>query len=81
MDFSNSVILPREDFIELQENALTPLSAGQRIAGTVQTTIIFGALTAASVAGVYGWAKIMDWLEERRFQRTMRKNAQTTTTR
>lgn len=77
MDLSNSVIIPREDFFELQAEALTPLSAGQRIAGTIQTTVIFGAMSAASVAGVWGWVKATDWLEERRFQRAMRKNAQT----
>lgn len=77
MDLSNSVILPREDFYELQTSALAPMSTGQRIAGTIQTTVIFGAMTGVAVATVWSWAKATDWLEERQFQRAIRKNAQT----
>lgn len=75
MELSNSVILPREDFVELQTAAWsqTPASAKDRIAGTVQTTIIFGAMAAAVTAGTWGWAKAVDWREERAFQRRQRE--------
>lgn len=76
MDFNNSVIMPREDFLEMQAvawNQPTP-SGKERVAQTAQTTLIFAAMSGAVVAGSYGWAKAMDWLDEKRFQRKMREN-------
>lgn len=81
MDLSNSVIMPREDFYELQASACTPATTSQRIAGTIQTAVIFGSLSAAFTAGVWSWAKAVDWLEERQLQRKMRPRTQPTTPR
>jgi len=75
MDLSNHVIVPREDFIELQEvayNQPTP-SLGERAASTAQTTLVFAGIAAALTAGSYGWAKAMDWREERQLRRHMAK--------
>lgn len=69
MDLSNSVILPREDFYELQATANQPQSLGERLAGTAQTTVVFTVLVGAVTAGSFGVAKAVDWLEQRRFKR------------
>lgn len=74
-DFSNSVIMPREDFIELTavayDNSHVP-TLGERVAQTTQTTAIFGGMTLAVVGASWGWAKAMDWLEERNYKRKIR---------
>lgn len=71
MNLENSVILPREDFVELQEAAWaqTPATTGERVASTVQTTIICFAAAAAVTAGTWGWAKACDWKDERTLAR------------
>lgn len=71
MDFSNSVIMPREDFIELQTAAWDqlPLSVKDRVATTIQTTSICLGIATAVVAGTWGWAKAMDWLDQRTHDR------------
>ena len=71
MDFSNSVILPREDFVELQTAAWdqTPPTASERAASILHTTILVGSIAGAVTAGTWGWAKAVDWLEERRIKR------------
>lgn len=75
-DLSNSVIMPREDFIELStaafDNSHVP-SVGERVGTTVQTTMVFAGIAAAVTAGSWGWAKAMEFLEEKRFQREMAK--------
>lgn len=73
-DFSNSVIMPREDFIELSTAAFDnhhtpPLS--ERAASTAQTTFIFAAMAAAVTAGSWGWAKAVDWREKQAHERKM----------
>lgn len=68
---NESVIMPREDFLELSEaawNQPTP-TLGERAATTVQTTLVFAGMAAAVTAGTYGWAKAIDWLEMRRAAR------------
>lgn len=72
---SNSVIMPREDFIELSEaawNQPTP-SAGERVAGTLQTTVVCAALAGMVAGASWGWATAAEWLEEKRFQRELRR--------
>lgn len=67
MDLSNSVILPREDFAELQETAWTqtPTSASQRVASTIQTSLVIAGLAAGASVSMWVWVKAMDWREER----------------
>jgi len=70
-DLSNSVIIPREDFLELQASAYNPndTTLKTRAATTVQTTLVFAGMAGAMTAGTWGWAKAMDWLEMRRLAR------------
>ena len=78
--FDNHVILPREDFIELQASAMESPTIPDRIATSVQTTLALGALAGAWVGGAWGTAKALDWLEERRAKRDAEKqNAKHTT--
>lgn len=67
------VALPREDYIELTSAAYdqTPATVGERVGSTVQTTAMVLGLSAAVTAGTWGWAKAVDWLEERRLRRTL----------
>lgn len=71
MNLENSVILPREDFVELQEAAwaMPSTTPGERVASTVQTSIICFAVAAAVTAGTWGWAKACDWKDERALAR------------
>lgn len=71
MNLENSVILPREDFVELQEAAWAQPTAtlGNRVASTLQTTIICFSAAAAVTAGTWGWAKACDWKDERALAR------------
>jgi hypothetical protein len=68
------VVLPREDFLELQEAAMTavPLSGKDRLGSVLQTTAVFTGIAVAFTASVWGWVKAKDWLEERNFQRRVR---------
>lgn len=69
----NSVILPREVFEEMQEGFQTPPTATERLANTTQATVVFAAAAFAFAGATWGWARAMDWLEERNFQRRMRE--------
>lgn len=73
-DLSNSVIIPREDFIELQtvafDNSHVP-SAGERVGQILQNTTVFAGIALAFAGATWGWAKANDWLEERRHQRDL----------
>ena len=75
MDLSNHVILPRDEYVELQTAAWdqTPTTVKDRISGTVQTTLIFAGFAAAVTGASYGWAKAVDWLETRRLERETKK--------
>ena len=72
MDFSNSVIMPREDFIELSTVAFdnnNPVPIKERLATTAQTTATCAIIGSAFVLGTWGYVKAHDWLEEKRFKR------------
>lgn len=65
MDLSSSVIMPREDFIELTTCAFNqpPTSPAERVAVTLQTTIIFAGIAAAFSGATYVWYRLMSKLE------------------
>lgn len=73
MDLSNHVILPNEDYIALQEAAWDPIPipVKDRIGSSVQTLVILSAVAGVVTASSWGWAKAVNWLEDRRFQRDM----------
>lgn len=66
MDFSNSVIMPREDFMELSTVAWAnpPKSLGDRTATVVQTILICSTLAGAFAAATRSWTKSMKQLED-----------------
>jgi len=71
---STHVALPQDVYAELQDTAYGQTSTpAERIAGTVQTTIVFAALAGAVTGGAWGIAKAMDWFEEKNFQRKQRE--------
>lgn len=71
-DLSNSVIMPREDFIELTtvafDNHHVP-TASERAGGIVQTTLYCAILGSTVVAVTWGWAKALDWRDEKKAKR------------
>lgn len=69
------VIIPSDEYLELQTANWNqpPATINDRIAGTVQTALIFAAASAAFVAGAWGIAKVQNWHEERILQRRMRE--------
>lgn len=73
MDISKSVILPREDFLELQANSFNrpPMSFNQRAASALQTAVYLTVLSVSITAMSYGWAKAMDWLDQKKFDRRL----------
>ncbi len=70
MDLANSVILPREDFIELSTVAWNqpPTSAKERVATTLQTSTIFMGAALAFGAGSWIWYKAMARLEDKKHE-------------
>lgn len=68
----NHVVLPREDFNELNTAAHNDPSVADRVASTTQTFFVFGALAAGVTGAAVGIAKATDWLEERRYKRAVR---------
>ena len=75
MDLSNHVILPREDFIELQTAAWDhpQLPVKDRFVNTANTSLVFIAMAGAVTLGTWGWVKALDWREEKAYQRRMRQ--------
>ena len=71
MDLSNSVIIPREDFAELELAAYSspPSTYGHRVLTIVQFTLFFTLATAAGSVMSWQWAKANDWLEQRKADR------------
>lgn len=67
MDLSNSVILPREDFLEMQEVAWNqpPVSFKDRSSSVAQTTLIVFVTAAAFTVGRWGWVTATDWYEKK----------------
>jgi len=76
MDLENHVILPREEFSDLRDAywERQPIAPGERVAQSLQSTVFLATFAAAVTAGAWGWAKALDWLEERNFQRRVREN-------
>lgn len=64
-DFTNSVILPREDFIELSTAAWDhhPTPVAERVATTIQTTIVCSVLALAFSGATWAWYKAMSKLD------------------
>lgn len=75
-DFNNSVIMPRDDFIELStaafDNHHVP-TPGERFGNIVQTTMVLGATAGAFAGAAWGWAKAMDWYEKKQHERHLAK--------
>ena len=75
-NLSESVIMPREDFIELStvafDNHHVP-SASERVGTTLQTTAVFAGIAAAVTAGSWGWAKAITWREKKQHERELAK--------
>lgn len=71
MDLENSVIVPQDTFAELQTAAYSNQTLGERAASVAQTTAVFGAMGGAFVLATWGWAKAMDWRDERAYKRTL----------
>lgn len=73
-DLSQSVIIPREDLIELQtaafDNSHVP-TVGERVGNTTQALVTFAGIAAAITGATWGWAKANDWLENRRHKRDL----------
>lgn len=66
------VMLPADDYRELQNTAFSPSdpkTLSDRAASTAQTTIFWAAAAGAVTAGTWGWVKATDWLETRRQDR------------
>lgn len=80
--FDNSVILPREEYIELTTAAYDsdPMSMQDRIASTVQMTIILTGVAAVVPLATWGWAKATDWRLERDHQRRLAETRNDTKT-
>lgn len=73
MDLENSVILPREDFLELQAVAWNqpPATRKERAESVTQSTLIFAGIAAAWAAGTWGWVTAMEWKAKRDFERSL----------
>lgn len=68
MDLSNSVILPREDFVELQTAAwdnIHPTTNSERLGSIAQTTAVFVVIALAVTAGSWGYAQAKVWSEKK----------------
>ena len=75
MDFSNSVILPREDFVELQEAAWNApdLTTKDRVANSVQAFVYCAFGAGMIAAGTWGWATAVEWHEKKASERRLRE--------
>ena len=73
-DLSSSVIMPREDFIELSQvafdNSHVP-SFGERVSSISQAYAIMAGAAGAVVMATWGWTKAIDWLEQKRRDREL----------
>lgn len=63
------VVLPADDFRELQATAHQNLTLGERAASTAQTSLVFGAIAGAFVAASWGFARAVDWRDRRKHER------------
>lgn len=71
MDLSDYVVLSTEDLLELQAEACTPATTGERVAGSLQTIAIVSAIGAVVVASSWGRAKAQDWRDNKKARRTV----------
>jgi hypothetical protein len=75
-DLGNSVIIPREDFLELQtvafDNSHVP-SFGERAGAITQTLAVFAGVAGMVTFATWGWAKANDWREKRQYERELAK--------
>lgn len=73
MDFSKSVIMPREDFQELEIAAWDhhPTPTSERIAQSIQTSLVFAGMSAAFSVGMLVWYKLQSKLQDEKHQDKM----------
>ena len=73
-ELKDHVIIPRDHLVELEtvayDNSHVP-TVGERTGSIIQTILVAGAAAGAFAAGSWGWAKAMDFLDERKFRRQM----------
>ena len=69
----NSVIIPREDFSKLQDAAYeqAPQTASEHFLGVLHSAGVAASLATAFVAAVWGWAKAMEWRDNKVHERLM----------
>lgn len=79
MSDNNSVTMPVELFMALQEDAAEQPTTPERIASTIQTTAVFAAMAGATTAGFYGYFKLADWYDQKKFERKNRATVDKTT--
>lgn len=70
MDFSKSVIMPREDFEELQIAAWSqiPTPAGERVAGIIHTSTVLGVIGVVFSVCTWTWYKAAEKLEQKKHE-------------
>lgn len=70
-ELNNSVLIPRDDFLELQLAAFNngPTPPGERIATTVQTAVVFTMIAGTIAGGSWAFYKARDWFEQKSFAR------------
>lgn len=74
LDLSNSFVLPREDFYELTASAYNNPTNGQRVAQVLQNTTVFAGVAGMFIAAAWGWAKAVNWLDEKETERLIAKH-------
>ena len=70
-DLNNSVIMPREDFIELSSVAYDSHipSFGERSGQVIQATFVMAAFAGAITAAAWGVVKAQNWFEQNQANR------------
>lgn len=69
MDLTNHVVLPREDFIELQTAAWQQPELKDRVASTLQSLIVVAAVASIVPIGSWAHAKAQNWRDDKAFIR------------
>ena len=75
MDLSNSIVLPREDFFDLQKEALNqlPVTNKERVKTIGQTIVVSSIITGAVIGGRWAWLKLTEKYAEKALQRRIRE--------
>ena len=74
MDLTNHVILPREDFVELQTTAYEQTQTiKERVVGTIHYTVVCGVTAGVVAASSWAYAKAMDWKDAKSFERELER--------